>query len=295
MDASDGTVLTGLADGRIQRVDPEVGSVTTVADTSGRPLGLEWFPDGRLLVCDARRGLLAIDLADGAVEMLASEAAGRPIVFCNNAAVSEDGTVWFSDSSARFGIDVWKADILEHGGTGRLLRRTPGGEIDEVATGLNFPNGVALSEHGETGFVVETGSYTLSRFDTSNPVGDLSPLVTNLPGFPDNIALGTDGLLWVTLATPRNPAVDALAPLPGVLRRAVWALPDAVQPQPARQIWVVAVDPNSGTVVHDLQGEHPHFGMTTGVREHEGTVWLGSLVGTTVAAFRLAPTTARQS
>ena len=212
-------------------------------------------------------------------------------MFCNNAAVSDDGTVWFSNSSARFGIDEWKADILEHGGTGRLLRRSPGGEIDEVASGLHFPNGVALSGDGQTGFVVETGSYTLSRFSTSVDDG-VSPLVTNLLGFPDNIARGTDGLVWVTLATPRNPTVDALAPLPGVLRRVVWALPEALQPQPAQQIWVVAVDPVTGTVVHDLQGKHPHFGMTTGVREHEGTVWLGSLVGTTVAAFRLLHATA---
>jgi hypothetical protein len=67
----------------------------------------------------------------------------------------------------------------------------------------------------------------------------------------------------------------------------VWALPEAVQPKPADQVWVLAVDPATGAVVHDLQGAHPDFGMATGVREHEGTVWLGSLVGTTVAAFDL--------
>lgn len=79
-----------------------------------------------------------------------------------------------------------------------------------------------------------------------------------------------------------------------MLRRVVWALPEALQPQPAQQIWVVTVDPVTGTVVHDLQGEHPRFGMTTGVREHERTVWLGSLVGTTVADFRLPHATATQ-
>lgn len=79
--------------------------------------------------------------------------------------------------------------------------------------------------------------------------------------------------------------MDALAPLPGLLRRIVWALPEAVQPKPANQVWVVAVDPGSGRVEHDLQGAHPQFGRTTGVREHDGAVWLGSLVRTTFACF----------
>ena len=123
IDPADGSVLTGVDDGRILRLQPADGTVTVVADTTGRPLGLEWLPDGRLLVCDAYRGLLAVTPGDGAVELLADVAGGLPIRFCNNAAVASDGTIWFTDSSQRFRFDVWKADILEHSGTGRLLRR----------------------------------------------------------------------------------------------------------------------------------------------------------------------------
>src|SRR5438874_13784381 len=57
----DGLVVTGVADGRLLRVRPETGLVEGIADTGGRPLGIELLPDGRLLVCDARRGLLAVD------------------------------------------------------------------------------------------------------------------------------------------------------------------------------------------------------------------------------------------
>jgi hypothetical protein len=111
------------------------------------------------------------------------------------------------------------------------------------------------------------------------------PLLTNLPGFPDNIATGTDGLVWVAIASPRNALVDRLASMPGTLRRIVWALPDAVRPQPADDVWVVAIEPQTGLVAHDLQGNHPSFGMATGVREHHGTVWMGSLTGSTIACF----------
>ena len=285
VDPDDGTVLTGVADGRVLRLHPRNGTVSVVADTGGRPMGLEWLPDGRLLVCDARRGLLAIDTHSGTTEVLATQVAGQTLGFCNSASVAPDGTIWFSDSSSRFGIDVWKADILEHSGTGRLLRRDVSGECEVVTDGLQFANGVALTDDPTHVVVAETGSYALSTCPTRPGTHRPTPLLTNLPGFPDNIATGTDGLIWVALASPRDVVVDALASLPGLLRQIVWALPEAVQPQPANQVWVVAVDPGSGHVVHDLQGSHPQFGMTTGFREHAGTVWLGSLVGTTVACF----------
>jgi sugar lactone lactonase YvrE len=88
-------VLTGVVDGRVLRLHPDDGSVVVVADTGGRPLGLEWLPDGMLLVCDARRGLLAVDPDDGGIEVLVSEVAGQSLGFCNNAAVAADGAIWF--------------------------------------------------------------------------------------------------------------------------------------------------------------------------------------------------------
>lgn len=289
LDPADGSVLTGVSDGRLQRLHPDTGAVSTVADTGGRPLGLDWLPDGRLLVCDTRRGLLAVDLPSGRVDELVTSVDGAPMRFCNNAAVADDGTIWFTDASTRFGIDFWQADILEHSGTGRLLRRDPDGSVETVAAGLQFANGVARAGDPAEVFVAQTGSYEVSRLrqSTSEKPSALTPLATNLPGFPDNISTGSDGLVWVALASPRNALLDRLAPLPPLLRRAVWALPEAVQPKPAHQIWVQAFDPTTGRVVHDLQGAHPRFGMTTGVREQDGAVWMGSLVGTTVAVLRV--------
>ena len=95
--AEDGTVYTGTEDGSIFAISPDGESIRRVANTLGRPLGLEWLPDGRLLVCDAHRGLLAIDLTTGDVELLANSVGGRAMRFCNNAAVLGDGTIYFSD------------------------------------------------------------------------------------------------------------------------------------------------------------------------------------------------------
>ena len=281
-----GRVVTGVDDGRVLRVGPD-GGVEVVADTGGRPLGIELLGDGRLLVCDARRGLLAVDPATSAVEVLVDRVAGEPMRFCNNAAVAADGTVYFSDSSRRFGIDHWRADLLEHSGTGRLLKRDPSGRVEVLLDGLQFANGVALAADESFVTVAETGAYRLTRLWLAGErAGQTDLLADNLPGFPDNLSTGPGGLLWVALGSPRNPLLDRLHRRNPALRRAVWALPERLQPKPVRTLWVLAVDAG-GAVVHDLQGPGDDYTMVTGVREHGGRLYLGSLAERAVAVLDL--------
>ena len=122
----DGSILTGLDDGRIVKVSQDGWQIEVVGDTQGRPLGLEAHPDGRVVVCDAVKGLLMLDPASGRLDTLVP-VGQENLRVCNNAAVAQDGTIYFSDSSQRFELEHWTADLLEHSGTGRLLRRTPTG------------------------------------------------------------------------------------------------------------------------------------------------------------------------
>ena len=69
------------------------------------------------------------------------------------------------------------------------------------------------------------------------------------------------------------------------LRMAVTRIPAKLQPKPQRTVRVQAYD-DEGRLVHDLDVDTPHFHMATGVREHEGTVWLGSLHEPAVAFVR---------
>ena len=276
-----GRVLCGVEDGRVLRLTPDGRHVEVLADTGGRPLGLEWLPDGGLLVCDARRGLLRVTVESGLVETLVDG-----LAFCNNAAVAPDGTIYFSDSTSRIGIDHWKGELLQHSGTGRLLRRGLGAETTTLLEGLQFANGVALAADESCVFYAETGGYRLNRLRlTGDRAGESEVVLDNLPGFPDNLSLGDDGLIWMAMASPRQRIVDALAPAPAPVRRAVWAVPEALQPHPKLGPWVMGVDPASGGIVYDLQGYHPRFGMTTGVRQHKGRIWLGSLYGDTIVSF----------
>jgi sugar lactone lactonase YvrE len=224
----------------------------------------------------------------GAVRTLVDRIDGQDMVFCNNSALGRDGTVYFTDSSRHFGIDHWKAELLAHTGTGRLLRRSPDGAVDMILDGLQFANGVALAPDESFALVAETGAYTLVRVWLSGPrQGEREVIVDNLPGFPDNISTGSDGLIWVALASPRDATLDRLLPHNPVLRKAAWALPDALQPKEKRTAWVRAYTPD-GELVHDLQTPGGRFFMATGVREQNGTVWLGSLKAPAIARIVLA-------
>jgi sugar lactone lactonase YvrE len=289
--ADEGAVFTGTEDGSIFRISADGAMVDRVAHTGGRPLGLEIGPDGRLLVCDARLGLLWVDTASGAIEAVTDSLAGARMRFCNNAAIAGDGTVWFSDSSTRFGIEQWKDDFVQNTRTGRLARLSPDGSVEVVLDGLAFANGVALSADEDFVCVAETGARTVvRRWLTGNRAGMRDLLCHNLPGYPDNIARGSDGLIWVTLASPVDPLVERLQAGPMALRRMVTRIPAALQPKPKRTVRVQAYA-GDGSLVHDLdvrpQEHGASYHMVTGVREHAGRVWMGSLHEPAVAVYDL--------
>ncbi|MGY2703782.1 SMP-30/gluconolactonase/LRE family protein [Nocardioides sp. HB32] len=285
--AADGSVYTGTEDGSIFRVSQDAGRVDRVAHTGGRPLGIEIDLDGRLLVCDAHRGVLRVDVRTGGVEAVTDRIGRAPMMFCNNAAIASDGTVWFSDSSLKFGIEQWKDDFVQDTRTGRLARMGEDGVPEVVIDGLAFANGVALAADESYVAVAETGARTVVRWWLTGPkAGTRDFLVTDLPGYPDNIARGSDGLVWVSIASPRDPVVERLQRSPGLVRRAVTRIPERLQPKPKRTVRAQAYD-DAGTLVHDLDLPGTDYHMVTGVREHDGRVWLGSLHEPAVAVVDL--------
>lgn len=283
----DGTVFTGTADGRIHALTPATGEVRTVARTGGRPLGVELLDEDRLLVCDAVQGLLAIGLRDGTVEVLTAEVDGARMRFLNNATVLPDGTVFFTDSSTVHPLVDWKGEVVEDTASGRLLRRSPDGTVSVVLDGVRFANGVTAAADASYVVVAELNARRLLRhWLTGDRAGETEPFAEDLPGYPDNISLGSDGNVWVAIASPRDPLVELLHRRgPAWLKRRLWRLPERLQPRVKRTARVQAYDADGRLVAdHDLDARGFH--MVTGVREHEGTVWLGSLVEPRIACFR---------
>lgn len=285
--AADGTVFTGTEDGSIFAVRPDGSGAALIGSTGGRPLGIELLGADRLVIADAHHGLLAMTIATGELETLVDAVEGRPLVFCNNAAVARNGDIWFSDTSTVFGIEKWKNDLVQDTRSGRLLCLRANGGVETHVEGLAFANGVALAADESYVAVAETAARTVVRLWLSGErAGERDLLCADLPGYPDNIARGSDGLIWVSIASPTDPLVTRLHRSPRALRKIVTAIPEALQPAPKQTVRAMAFD-DAGTCVHDVVGEVDGFHMVTGVREHHGELWLGSLHEPAVAVISL--------
>jgi sugar lactone lactonase YvrE len=281
----EGHVWTGTGDGSIFRIGPD-DSVRRVGNTGGRPLGLELLDAERILVCDAEKGLLSMHRKTGVVQRLATEVDGHRILVCNNAAVASNGDIWFSDSSRVHPLERWRADLVEDTRTGRLLCRRADGRVEVHLTGLAFANGVELATDESFVCVASTGGRSVVRLWLEGPrAGTRDLFLDDLPGYPDNIARGSDGLIWVTIASPTDAVLTLLqdrAPRP--LRRAAGRLPARLQPSPKQTVRVQAYD-DQGSLVHDIDADASGYHMVTGVREHHGDVWLGSVEEPAIAVL----------
>jgi sugar lactone lactonase YvrE len=260
-----GRLLTGLADGWIVSVDPADGHVEQLVNTGGRPLGLESAPDGAIIVCDAERGLLRIESAH--VQVLAD------VPFASCPAIDPDGTIYFSQSSRRYGLDRYLGDLLEHSGTGRVLRWRDG-QVDVIADGLQFANGLLQLPGGDALAVAETAGYRITRIPLGS--GQPEPLIDALPGFPDNLTASDDGLIWIGMASTRDSLLDLLLPRPPWVRGLLWSLPDRLRPGPKDLAWALAVD-QTGAMVRDLHAWNTGFHEVTAACQHSGKLYLASI------------------
>ncbi len=284
---ADEFMWTGLSDGRIVRIAPD-GSTRVTGGTGGRPLGLAMSRDGRLLVCDSPRGLLAMHCDTGVVEELATSIDGRRLNFCSNVVELSDGTVYFTESTAAFTFTHAMGAILGARGDGRLIRRDRDGALTTVVTGLYFANGLTPTADGTALVFAETQGRRLSKYWLSGPrAGSVTPLAVHLPGMPNNLSTGSDGRIWCAMITPANRMADQLATRSPALRRLLWRLPERLQPRVESIVWAVAFDPDSGDAVAGLRMRHPDFGSVTAAVEHDGRLWLGTIGHSAIAHCRL--------
>ncbi|MCR8923857.1 SMP-30/gluconolactonase/LRE family protein [Dasania sp. GY-MA-18] len=280
----DGYIYASTHSGWIVRLNPQGQQALRWVNTQGRPLGLAFDPQGRLIVADAYRGLLAIT-PNKTITVLSTHAAGKAIAYANDVAVARDGRIFFSDASSKFSAlahgGTYLAsllDLMEHGGHGRLLKYNPAEQSTiELAGGFNFANGVALDPNEQFVLINETGHYRVLKHWLQGPKqGSTEVLIANLPGFPDNIAAGLDGRFWLGLASPRNALLDKLADQPW-LRSVVQRLPAFMRPQAVAYGHVLAIS-GEGEVLYNLQDPSGSYPVTTGVAETAEHLYVSSLM-----------------
>ncbi|OSC27624.1 strictosidine synthase [Mycobacterium vulneris] len=292
---SAGQLWTGLEDGRIVRISPEGGGGTVpkiIVDTGGRPLGLHVARDGRLLICDSHRGLLALQPEGGTLDVLVESVGGRRLKFCSNVTETADGTIYFTESTSDYHFEHFTAPIVEARATGGLYRLGTDGTVSTLVDGLYFANGVTATADGSALVFAETQARRLSKYWLSGPrAKTVTPLAVHLPGMPDNISTGADGRIWVAMVTEANPALESLFPRAPIIRQVVWRLPERLQPRIKPEIWAVAFDPDSGAAVAGLRTAQPDFGSVTGLVEAAGKLWMSTINFPALAHVDLAATT----
>lgn len=270
-----GRVHAGLHDGRIIRLDGD--KVVTLANTGGRPLGLQFDKAGNLIICDAWKGLLQLRL-DGQIATLVSAVNGVPLAFTDDLDIADDGRIYFTDASTKYHQPDYVLDLMEGNPYGRLYVYDPATKQTTLLLDqLYFANGVALSKDQQAVFVAETYRYRIRKvWIAGERKGQDEIVVDNLPGLPDNINSDRNGTIWLAMPTPRKAIADFSARYPW-MRELTVRLPRALWPKPDRYGLAVAMDEEGRLLksLHDPSGDH--LRMITSVMPYQGKLYFGSL------------------
>lgn len=167
----------------------EAGERETVAHLDGRPSGLGWLPDGRLLVVSMEeRELLRLE-SSSLVEH--ADLSALASWHCNDMVVDGEGRAYVGNFGSAMG-DV----------PANLVLVTPDGAARVVAEDLMFPNGTVITPDGRTLIVAETWGLRLTAFDVEGD-GSLTNrrLWAQLDVPPDGICLDAEGCIWVAAIT----------------------------------------------------------------------------------------------
>lgn len=271
---SKGRIYGGQLNGDIIQFDGTQRKV--FASTGGRPLGLHFDADENLIVADAIKGLLSINSA-GKITVLVDEYEGKKLIFVDDVEIAEDSLIYFSDASNKWGYHDNALDILEGRGNGSLYVYNPKTkQTKELLDDLRFANGIAVAHDQSFVLVNETGRYRTHRYWLKGPKKGQSDLfIENLPGFPDGISQGKNGLYWIALVSPRQQSLDDITNNIR-MKNIVAKLPKFMQPAPVHYGFVLGVDGN-GKVVHNLQDSSGKFSEITSVQQVGNDIYLGSL------------------
>ncbi len=294
----DGNLYCGTRDGRIMRLfAPDYTRVETYAKTGGRPLGLAFDEQDRLVVCVAGMGLYRIDGPDQ-IERLTSQTKrswtsledDRQIRMADDLDIAPDGRIFFTDATKRYEMETWGLDLLEGRPNGRLLCFDPArGTTQTVCDNLYFPNGVCVTHDGKHLLVCSTWTCSVMVFDLARMQDGPRYFMRGLPGYPDNINRASDGGYWIALAGMRSPVIDLAMEDPGFRLRMAKRVAPTNWLFGNLNIGGVLKSDSKGQIVDDYwdKSDGPLY-MITSMREHQGDLFLGGVTNNKIGRIKLA-------
>ena len=166
------------------------GEIALPAPTATLPFSIDWLRDGRMLVVAGREGLLLRREPDGALTTHAdlNNLSNRG---WNEIVVDGRGNAYVNGG----GFDMMAGEAFA---PGNIALITPDGKVRQVADGIAFPNGMAVTPDNATLIVAESYARRLTAF-TIAADGSLSNrrVWADLgDGVPDGICLDAEGAAW---------------------------------------------------------------------------------------------------
>lgn len=276
---------------------PDYQRMEVFAHIGGQPLGLAFDRDDNLNVCIGGMGLYRIT-PEREVQMVTDETNrswhsindDSRLRLADDLDIADDGRIFFSEATTRYEMDEWPVDGLEARGNGRIICYDPrDGSTRTVLRNLRFPNGIAIASDRQSILFAETWGCCIKRYWFDGPkAGQVAMVIDNLPGYPDNINLASDGNYWLALVGMRCPAYDLALRMPGFRRRMATRVPVDEWLFPNINTGCVLKFSESGDVLEslwDLGGEnHP---MITSMREHRGHLYLGGILNNRIGRYKL--------
>jgi len=262
------------------------------AHVGGQPLGLVFDADQNLNVAIAGMGLYQIN-PSGEISALSTEVKRSWYKIVDDSAVrmaddldvANDGKVYFSDASTRFGGTEFFLEVMETRPNGRLLCYDPATKKTTVVVkNCLFPNGVVVSHDQQSVLFASTVPCRIDRIWIAGPKkGKIETFMEDFPGLVDNLNRSSDGGYWVAFAGMRTPTFELTLRHPAFRRRMIKTLPiDEWLEQNLNSSCLVKVT-EEGEVIDCLwDGTRKSHQVLTSMREHNGYLYLGGLTNNRV-------------
>ena len=286
--AADGTqhFIGQKADARFASASTASGDAFEAKFTQGTlPNGLAFAANGNLLIANFGTDRLEAMTREGDTHTLFDRIDGRPIGKVNFVLRDSKDRIWITVSTM---VNPWTKAAASRVRDGYIAVVEPGRDIRIVADGFYFTNEIRLDAHEEWMYIVETTGPHITRMRLDETAAGGVTLTdrevfgpADLGGPPDGIAFDAFGNLWVTLVMVDQ--IVALTPHGDKL-----LLLDDGEPSASRNLVdkMAAGTATADDMAHAKGLIAPWMASITFGGPDLRTVYIGSLLGTTIPYFR---------
>jgi gluconolactonase len=138
--------------GRIFRINKNT-EWDLVTEYDGWPNGLKIHKDGRIFICDYKKGLLNLDPKTGRIDTVLGTAFSESFRGLNDLHFADNGDLYFTDQG--------QSGIADP--TGRVYRLRANGELQRLVTNAPSPNGITLNTKNTQVYVAITRAQQIWR------------------------------------------------------------------------------------------------------------------------------------